>query len=263
MYKPRHWLIRRSPCDAPVILLLLMVGVSLIVSPLPRRSLGAVWPLLLGLILCWVIARWPWTESQLGRAWWGMLLGTGLALVGFGGMSVKPRALFPWMQRWLLAVGSRLADFRQRLPDTFHPNVVAAAVELLVPLGVAKVLQSLQDRHRRHWVPTLLAGVLTLTMLVILVLTRSRAAYMGLAAALLVLVALTRTRWLLVALPVLTGAVIGGEMLVGCGPTWRTHWCPVTRPLAWRGVAVSGRREFRWRATFPSRVWGSGISNRS
>ncbi|GAG30104.1 unnamed protein product, partial [marine sediment metagenome] len=142
-------------------------------------------------------------------------LGTGLGLVGFGGMSVKPRALFPWMQRWLLAVGSHLADFRQRLPDTFHPNVVAAAVELLVPLGVAKVLQSLQDRHRRQWVPTLLAGVLTLTMLVILVLTQSRAAYMGLAAALLVLVALTRTRWLLIALPVLTGAVIGGGMVAG------------------------------------------------
>jgi len=193
-----------------------MTGLSLIVSPLPRRSLGAVWPLLLGLILYWVIARWQWTETQLGWAWWGMLLlGTGLALVGFVGMSVKPRALFPWMQRWLLGVGSRLEGLRQRLPDTFHPNVVAAALELLVPFGVAKVLQSLQVRHRRQWVRTLLAGVVTLTMLVILVLTQSRAAYVGLAAALLVLVALTRTRWLLVVLPVLVGAVIGGGMLVG------------------------------------------------
>jgi len=216
MHRPGHWLVRRSPCDAPIILLLFMTGLSLIVSPLPRRSLGAVWPLLLGLILYWVIARWPWTETQLGWAWWGMLLlGTGLALVGFGGMSVKPRTLFPWMQPWLLAVGSRLEGLRQRLPDTFHPNVVAAALELLVPFGVAKVLQSLQVRHRRHWVPTLLAGVLTLSMLVVLVLTQSRAAYVGLAVALLMLVALTRTRWLLIALPVLTGAVIGGGMVTG------------------------------------------------
>jgi putative inorganic carbon (HCO3(-)) transporter len=244
MYKPRHWLVRRSPCDAPIILLLFMTGLSLIVSPLPRRSLGAVWPLLLGLILYWVIARWPWTETQLEWAWWGMLLlGTGLALVGFGGMSVKPRALFPWMQRWLLGVASRLESLRQRLPDTFHPNVVAAALELLVPFGVAKVLQSLQDRHRRHWVPTLLAGVLTLTMLVILVLTQSRAAYMGLAVALLVLVALSRTRWLLIALPVLTGAVIGGGMLVG--------WSNLADALVSRDPAYG----LEWRRG----IWSAGI----
>ena len=198
MPKPRYWLICRSPADVPVILFLIMVGLSLIVSPLPKRSLGTVWPLLLGVILYWVIARWPWTETGLGLVWWGMvLLGTGLALVGFVGMLDKPRVLFPWMQRWLLALRSHLGELPQRLPDTFHPNVVAGALNLFVPFAGAKVLHSLRDGHRRRWVRALLAGLLTLTMVVVLVLTQSRAAYVSLAAALLVLLVLTRPRWLL------------------------------------------------------------------
>jgi len=67
-----------------------MIAIGLLVSPLPKRSLRAVWPLLLALVLYWVIARWPWTETQLGLAWWGMLLlGSGLALAGFGGCTVN------------------------------------------------------------------------------------------------------------------------------------------------------------------------------
>jgi len=234
MHKQRHWLIRRfaeigrrprptsprrslrSPCDPPVLLLLLMVGLSLIVSPLPRHSLGAVWPLLVGVALCWVIARWPWTERQLGWAWWGMiLLGTALALVGLLGMLAKPRVFFPWMQRWLLALRARLENVQQRLPDTFHPNVIAAALEMFIPFGIGSVLHWSQDEHQRRWARALLAGVLTLTMLVILVLTQSRAAYIGLTAALLVFVVLTRPRWLLVAVPILIGMVVGGGVLVG------------------------------------------------
>jgi len=56
-----------------------MVALSLIASPLPKRSLGAVWPLQLG-----------------------------LALVGFGGLLLKPRVVFPWMQSWVLTVQSGL-----------------------------------------------------------------------------------------------------------------------------------------------------------
>ena len=42
MRRQRPWLIRRSPCDVPIIVLLFTVGLSLIVSPLPERSLGAM-----------------------------------------------------------------------------------------------------------------------------------------------------------------------------------------------------------------------------
>jgi putative inorganic carbon (HCO3(-)) transporter len=85
--------------------------------------------------------------------------------------------------------------------------------------------------------------VLTLTMLVILVLTQSRAAYMGLAAALLVLVALTRTRWLLVVLPILMCAVIGGGMLVG--------WSTLADALVSRDPAYG----LEWRRG----IWSAGI----
>jgi len=144
-----------------------------------------------------------------------ILLGAGLALAGLVGMQAKPHVLFPWMQRWLQALQSVWGDLPRRLPDTFHPNVIAAALALCIPFGVSKTLASLRDRHRRQWMQALAASMLTLAMVVVFALAQSRAAFMALTMAAVVVVALTRPRWLMVAVPILMGAVVAGGMSIG------------------------------------------------
>jgi len=243
--KTQHrWLIRRTSCDVPVILLAVMIAVSLLVSPLPKRSLRAVWPLLLGIVLYWVIARWPWTERTLAWAWWGIIVaGVVLALVGFVGMEVKSGVLFPWMQRLRLDLQSRMGGFRQRLPDTFHPNVVAGTLALLVPFGAARALVSQHPKAWERWVPSLLASMLTLAMVACVILSQARGAYLGLAMSALVLTALTAPRLLLGLIPLLVALLVAGGSLMG--------WPNLLKEL----VSVDPARGLGWR----EEVWSAAI----
>lgn len=224
---PRHWLLRRTPTDIPVWILVFQTGLSLAISPLPQRSLQAVWPHALGLVAYYVLARWPWSERQLGWAWWGLVLGApAMALLGLAGVE---------------AGGGKVADLpgmgtlARLTADSFNPNVVAGYLVLLCPFPLSKALATtptgsrLQDVLSRGMATA--ASGLTLVGLFV---TGSRA---GLAAALVGVLLLLALRWPRVALRV--GPVL---LVIGAALAWRVNWARTGEALL-RSGSVGGLEE--------------------
>lgn len=216
--RPRHWLLRRTPTDIPFYIIVFQTVLSLVISPLPQRSLQAVWPHVLGLALFFVFARLSWSPRRLAWIGWGLVtVGTGIAGIGFLGMLAKPQVLFPGLRELVGHFQSQLAPLVRRVPDSFHPNVVAGAVLLTFPfLAVLawRTLRTTGPRAPRDRVAIMAAAVVILPALLV---TQSRAAYLGAAAAMGVLVALGRPRWLLAGIP--TGLTLIGLGAFGLG--WR------------------------------------------
>lgn len=212
----RHWLLRRTPTDIPFWIIVFQTVVSLVISPLPQVSLQAVWPHALGLLLYYLLARWPWSERQLHLAWWGLVAaGAALALVGFVGMQEKSQVLFPALQDAVSSLRNSLGPLSAALAGAFHPNVVAGLCLILLPFGGTLALPQAARRKAGRHLEQYLAAAITLFVLTVVLLTQSRAAYMGLAAATLVLIAQLRPRWLLVGLPALGVLVVVGGLVLG------------------------------------------------
>ena len=155
--------------------------------------------LLLGIVLYYAVVNWADTAARLTVVAAGLIgAGLGLALLAplAGGIEVtRIAALLPPV----------LTGLGQRLTDAVNPNVLAGALTLLAPLALGLFL----FRPARPWL-RILAGLGALVMIGIIALTRSRGAWLALAAATLLLVTLRwRRGWL--ALPL--GAAAGGVML--------------------------------------------------
>jgi putative inorganic carbon (HCO3(-)) transporter len=233
--RPRHWLLRRTPTDIAYLVIVFQTVVSLVVSPLPQRSLQAVWPHALGLVLYYLIVRWTWTPRQLRWAWWGVVAsGVGIAGLGFLGMLAKPQVLFPALKALLERLQSLVAPVVARIPDSFHPNVVAGAVLLTFPFLVLLGAANLRASGPHGALRRVALACAVLIVLPTLALTQSRAAYLGALAAVALIVVLRRPRWLWGAVPLaLAAAAIGGmtkgwrplaEALVSSDPTFGIAW---------------------------------------
>lgn len=221
----------------------LLIGI--LASPFPSRSASAAMPLLLGLALLALLVFRPAARPSPRRATDTLaLLGVGIAALGFVGMLAKPTVLFPSLQRMLLALQSVLGVRLERLPDTFHPNVVAGAILLLFPFvlvpGLAPgPLPPHLDRVRR----ALYLGAASI-MAAVLILTQSRGAYLGLIVAGLVLSASLKPRLLLLFGPLLciggiaAYAILGGsqfgDALVSADPAQGLAWRRQIWAVGWR-----------------------------
>jgi len=182
----RHWLIRPTPTDLPLLVIMFMMVVSVAISPLPDRSLRAIWPLALGVALYWVIAHWPWTEDQLLWFWRGLVVAAlGLCAVAPAGMvsgGVTPPLHLPLLDRYQRILG-----------DAFNPNVIAGYLVILTPFGLARTLtRAKRVPVRFDGVERVISGLICGAAVGLTVLTRSRGGLVALSAALLVLLA---SRW--------------------------------------------------------------------
>lgn len=187
----------RTPLNAALWMLLVMVGVSACVTPDLDGSLGKIAGVLLGVLLFWASVRFVTSAARLrGLVRIFVLAGGALAVAGLLGTS--------WPEKFpaLASVTAWLPRSIRGLPGAeqgFHPNAVAGCLVLFVPLQVALLWQSLgtpqADRLSRVAAQ---AGLFALTAGTLL-LTGSRGAWAGLVAALLAVLAWHSRRTRLVA----------------------------------------------------------------
>ncbi len=176
-----------TPLNACLFLLLAMTAVSLGVTFDVRNSLGKVCGVVLGALVFWAMARWTTSEQRLRAATGAFVLaGAMLAVLGLLGTN--------WFGKFpiLASIVERLPRAIRGVPgaeEGFQPNAVAGCLVLFIPLQMALLTRegrrwlatALPARHAR-WLAAAQAAVLALTAGTLL-LTQSRGAWVGLAAA--------------------------------------------------------------------------------
>ncbi|MGH2536152.1 MAG: O-antigen ligase family protein [Candidatus Promineifilaceae bacterium] len=206
-----------SPLDAPAALMLVAAGFGLWVEPTDAGRLQ-IERLLGGLGAAYGLLAWCRTPGRLRL--------TVIALAGLGaGLALAAPFAVDWRATQSKLIPDAVyAPFPLLISDAVHPNTLAAALALLLPLPIALWLgppAGSQKAGRGRW----LAAAAWLFMLTALVLTRSRAGYL---AALLGLVAglwlLGRRRPAAALLLLALGGVAAALLLPAVGP-------PVPAPL--------------------------------
>lgn len=186
-----------------ILLVFIMLLVSLLVSPLPKRSLVAAIPLLAGIVAYVALTRWPIEKDHLRLTWWAMILMVLLLSV------IAPVAMLP-SQHPLLRSVPVLRALQRRLPDTLNPNVVAGFLVMLTPFCLARLIVGWPN-STRGWLQWALALATGLVSLAVLYLTHSRGAYVAAEASLLLLLGLCWprvARWLI--LPIMAALAATG-----------------------------------------------------
>ena len=206
----------RTPVDWGVIGLLLMLPVTLWVTAYPDETRLQVLRLLSGMFLFYSLVnglagldQTPWAVQVARLRWaaWGLAL-VGVGLDGFALVSVR------WNEYKLSFIPASLYDWLPRLvSDTVHPNVMAGALVTLLPLLLGLLLFAWGEHVRWERIGLLLAVGF---MLLVLALTKSRGAWIGLAAALLALVWL-RWRWGLAVLGLVAAGIAVWVARLGWG----------------------------------------------
>jgi putative inorganic carbon (HCO3(-)) transporter len=218
---PALWCVRRvasghfvpaTPLDWAILGLLLMVLVSLFVTPDLHFSLPKVIRLVYGIAVFYAAVAFARLSHR--RLRWGVVLilalGLGVALLGLVGARRTPKLPF------LTELSSSLPQRLLVLPGAeigIHPNEVAGTLLWVAPLAVAIATAILiraftGGSHTGDKIPIrllFLSAITALLLVAALILSQSRAAMLGLTVALMfmALVATLPRRWL-----------VGGALLV-------------------------------------------------
>jgi putative inorganic carbon (HCO3(-)) transporter len=194
----------RTPVDWGNILLVLLVGVSCLITSLPGTTAPQVLRLLSGVIFFYAIVNWSRSIKR------SCVLLSMLALVGVS-LSLFALVSVDWSPTKLQFVALQVRNwFPIAVSDTVHPNVMAGTLLLFAPIVCAVVVfnrwSSLASREKK--IAYLLCGLALLSIAPILLLTVSRGAWVALITALAILVSL-RWKWgLLVVVALIASAVL-------------------------------------------------------
>ena len=202
----------RTPLDGPALLLALMGGVSLWATAFPEITWAQVVRLWSGLIGGCAVLWWAGNRARLTWTACG-LIAAGVAMAALSFVTVR------WSQTKLFLIPEAFyARFPLLVSDAVHPNIMASAMVLLLPLPLALLASPLADAGRPVRYRLLLRGVLAVAVLlmgVVLLLTKSRGGYVAAAVGVLALLWLSGRRGL--ALALLLVCVVIGVWLVSYG----------------------------------------------
>ncbi|MBP8110230.1 MAG: O-antigen ligase family protein [Caldilineaceae bacterium] len=191
LYWPIRWLAHgrpsvRTPVDWPLLFLVaVMVPVTLWATALPDLTQPQVMRFGAGIGFLYAMINWA---NRVDRLRW---LLRGLLAAGAGLAAVAPFIVLWGGRKFPLIPQSIYTFFTTRVTDIVNPNVMGGTLALLIPVALALLLLG---GKRVKWVDKGLALVSLIGMAGILVLTQSRGALMGTAAAGLVIL-LMAGRW--------------------------------------------------------------------
>lgn len=188
----------RTPANWSIIGLVLMLPLTLLVTPHPDTTIPQVYRLLTGIALYYALANWTTSAVRFRLIWGGVGL-AGAMLAFFALISVEE------IQRTVDFVPASLYDtFVQTISDAVNPNVMAGQLVILLPMLLAPLAFAV--RWPVRWLLWLLTSGVILVMVGVLLLTQSRGALMALGAALATMFLLRWPEsWLRVVLLVLIG----------------------------------------------------------
>jgi len=209
-----------TPLNPALLLLLVMLAVSVLVTPDLVFSLPKIAGVLLGIGVYFAVLR----VGERARGWWWALVGY---LLAGGGVAALGLAGTRWFAAKIAGVGRLAAQLPALVrglpgaPEGFHPNEVGGALLWVAPVWLAALAAVVLERRAlaHAWgvgrSRILIGMCLAANLFVfgVLVLTQSRSAYLGLALAGLALALLPlrrrrRRKWLVLALLVLLAAAV-------------------------------------------------------
>lgn len=231
----RWWL--ATPLDVPILVLLGMLPVTLWATPLPAVTLPQVWRVLNGVVLYYATVRWCTTPERLRLGLYGALL-IGVGLAAFAPFSVT------WAGTKLPFIPAGVYQrFSLLVADTVHPNVMGGNLAMFLPLAAALLLFDGRDIPLWQRILMACAGIMMGAMLI---LTKSRGAWMGVALALGLLVIMRWRWWGLLAGGIAVGALILGMQYASL------DWKTVLDLLSSNGAAsdLDGRMDIWSRAVY-------------
>jgi putative inorganic carbon (HCO3(-)) transporter len=166
--------------------LALLLPVTLLATPLPEITRPQVYRLLLGLGLCYAIINHTWG-----------LVGVRRVMIGFvalaAGMAMAALVSVDWFADKMTFIPvDLLSNLPRLISGQVHPNVMAGTLVLLALFGPAWLLFS---RREMRWPARVFLLLATAFTIIVLIFTKSRGAWLGLAAGLAVLVILRWPRW--------------------------------------------------------------------
>jgi putative inorganic carbon (HCO3(-)) transporter len=165
-----------TPFNAVLLLFSVMIGVGIAVTPLPKTSLPKATGLILGMAVFRFFGGWVSNRLRLVLALLAFAL-VGMGILGVGLLGANWGNKIPALQ----SVLGRLPSLSTQLPDApdagINPNQLAGALTLYLPLAVVSIF-GWRPRGRRVGLWLLaLAGLLTVGT--VLILTQSRAGWVG------------------------------------------------------------------------------------
>lgn len=186
-----------TPINILVLLWLISVGVSVLVTADPDKTVPQFTRFIASLILFYLLVTMVQQRRLL--TWFAY----GLIALGMAFALVAPIAV-AWNQTKSAFIPEAIYQFFPLLsPETIHPNIMASLMILLLPLPLAYFWQDFTQR-KRSWV---LWFIITGWMGIILLLTKSRGGYLAIIIGVLFVFWLMRRRWLAVGLAGVTAVI--------------------------------------------------------
>ncbi len=189
-----------TPLKWPILILILMSGVSLLLTAEFETTSTQVSRLLAGLAGFFGLVNWARNRQQLFLASW-VFIGAGLLI------ALAAPVIVRWNQAKGVPVPNAIYDvFPLLFEDAVHPNVMVSIMILLIPLSLAYLLYA---RQQVPWPLTAKWGqILLLTALIamsiVLLLTKSRGGYAAGAIGVLTVLWFSRQRILVMFLTLIT-----------------------------------------------------------
>lgn len=202
---PFRWLAtrrisRRTAVDFPIIILVLASIITMQVTATPQITNLQAFRLLAGIGLFFAVVNWGVTARRV-RMYGSGIISAGLLLALAAPLTVE------WSVGKLAFLPASLYQgFVLLVSDTIHPNVLAGNLALILPIALAYGLfhwGKLQPWER------LLVSLASVLMLVVIVITQSRGAWMATAAVFVFLPVLRwRRGWIFLLLAIIASAAL-------------------------------------------------------
>jgi O-antigen ligase len=225
----------RTPADWPFAVLVILVPVTILVTPLPDVTRTQALRLLVGLTLYYAVANWT-TSARRVR-----LLASGFVIAGLSLALTAPVTVSWFAEVKLLFIPESLyRSLPLLLSDPIHPNIMAGSLVILLPFALAPLLfdWSGQSRGERS---LCIAACLILSFMIVL--TKSRGGILALSAIVVAMVALRwRRGWLIAP----AGAAVGVVSALWIGPMRMIDALTTTQSIGGMG----GRLEVWSRALY-------------